>query len=47
MMKSGWHLGDAIHYNTMLENDATDIVSDDRHFDDVEKINRVDVSTLV
>ena len=31
----------------MLENDVTEIVSDNRHFDDVEKINRVDVSTLV
>jgi len=47
MMKSGWRLGDAIHYNTMLKNDVTEIVSDDRHFDDVEKIKRVDVSTLV
>jgi len=47
MMKGRWRLGDAIHYNTMLENDITEIVSDDRHFDDVEKISRVDVSTLV
>ena len=43
MTKKGWKLGDAIHLNTMLNNKISSIVTDDRHFDGVDGITRIDL----
>ena len=43
MVKSGWKTGDAIHLNTMRKNEIFEIVTDDRHFDNVEGITRIDL----
>ena len=43
MVKKNWKLGDAIHYVTMKKNGIEEIVSDDRHFDNVEGIKRIDI----
>lgn len=43
MVKRGWKVGDAIHLNTMRKNGINEIVTDDRHFDGVEGIVRVDL----
>jgi len=43
MAKNGWKMGDAIHLNTMLNNKISSIVTDDRHFDGVDGITRIDL----
>ena len=43
MVKKGWKIGDAVHLNTMRKNKIDEIVTDDRHFDNVEGITRVDL----
>ena len=43
MVKNGWKMGDAIHLNTMIKNKITSIVTDDRHFDGVDGITRIDL----
>jgi len=43
MAKQGWKMGDAIHLNTMLKNKISSIVTDDRHFDGVDGITRIDL----
>jgi predicted nucleic acid-binding protein len=43
MVKKGWKLGDAIHYVTMKKHDIREIVTDDRHFDNVDGIKRTDL----
>ena len=43
MAKKGWKMGDAIHLNTMLKNKISSIVTDDRHFDGVDGITRIDL----
>jgi predicted nucleic acid-binding protein len=39
----GWKIGDAIHLNTMLKNKISIIVTDDRHFEGVDGITRIDL----
>lgn len=43
MVKKNWKLGDAIHYVTIKKNGIEEIVTDDRHFDNVEGIKRIDI----
>ncbi len=43
MVKKGWKMGDAIHLNTMLKNKISIIVTDDRHFEGVDGITRIDL----
>ena len=43
MVKRVWKFGDAIHLNTMRKNGINEIVTDDRHFDGVEGILRIDL----
>ena len=43
MVKRGWKFGDAIHLNTMRKNGINEIVTDDRHFNGVEGILRIDL----
>lgn len=43
MVKNGWKMGDAIHLNTMINNKITNIVTDDRHFDNSQDITRIDL----
>ncbi len=43
MVKNGWKMGDAIHLNTMLKNKISIIVTDDRHFEGVDGITRIDL----
>ena len=43
MVKTGWKIGDAIHLNTMKKNKIIEIVTDDRHFENVEGITRIDL----
>jgi predicted nucleic acid-binding protein len=43
MVKKGWKMGDAIHLNTMLKNKISIIVTDDRHFECVDGITRIDL----
>ncbi|MDW7776703.1 MAG: type II toxin-antitoxin system VapC family toxin [Methanosarcinales archaeon] len=43
MTKNGWKIGDAIHINTMLKNKISGIVTDDRHFNNVDGITRIDL----
>lgn len=43
MIKNNWKLGDAIHYVTMKKNGIEEIVTDDRHFDNIEGIKRIDI----
>lgn len=43
MVKNGWKMGDAIHLNTMVKNKITSIVTDDRHFDNLQDITRIDL----
>ena len=43
MVKNGWKMGDAIHLNTMIKNRISNIVTDDRHFDNLQDIARIDL----
>ena len=43
MVKNGWKIGDAIHLNTMKKNKIIEIVTDDRHFENVAGITRIDL----
>ncbi len=43
MVKNGWKIGDAIHLNTMKKNNIIEIVTDDRHFENVAAITRIDL----
>jgi len=43
MVHQGWKLGDAIHYVTMAKHNLKEIVTDDKHFDDLEGIKRIDI----
>ena len=43
MVKNGWKIGDAIHLNTMKKNKIIEIVTDDRHFENVTGITRIDL----
>ena len=43
MVKNGWKIGDAIHLNTMKKNNIIEIVTDDRHFENVAGITRIDL----
>jgi len=43
MVKNGWKIGDAIHLNTMRKNKIIEIVTDDRHFENVAGITRIDL----
>ncbi len=43
MVNKGWKLGDAIHYVTMVKHNIKEIVTDDRHFDNCEGIERIDL----
>ena len=43
MVKKGWKIGDAIHYNTMKKNKLFEIVTDDKHFDNRDNILRIDL----
>jgi len=43
MVKNGWKLGDAIHFRTMMKHNIKEIVTDDRHFDNLDEIQRIDI----
>ncbi len=43
MVKNGWKIGDAIHLTTMKKNKIIEIVTDDRHFENVAGITRIDL----
>jgi len=43
MVENGWKIGDAIHLNTMKKNKIIEIVTDDRHFENVAGITRIDL----
>ncbi|MDF1534146.1 MAG: type II toxin-antitoxin system VapC family toxin [Methanosarcinaceae archaeon] len=43
MVENGWKIGDAIHLNTMKKNKIIKIVTDDRHFENVAGITRIDL----
>ena len=43
MVKNGWKIGDSIHLNTMKKNKIIEIVTDDRHFENVKGITRIDL----
>ncbi|NJD78336.1 MAG: type II toxin-antitoxin system VapC family toxin [Candidatus Methanoperedens sp.] len=44
MVNKDWKLGGAIHYVTMVKNEIKEIVTDDRHFDNVDGIDRIDLA---
>ena len=43
MVKKGWKMGDAIHLNAMVKNRISNIVTDDKHFDNLQDITRIDL----